>query len=87
MKFFRPAFLSAGLLATALAIATPAQAADGKGTAYVSNQNGDVTVIDLATLETIAEFDVGAERPRAALASPPMASCWSPPTARPATFR
>jgi DNA-binding beta-propeller fold protein YncE len=45
------------------ALSTPAGAAD-KGMAYVSNQNGDVTVIDLNTLETVQEFNVGAEGPR-----------------------
>ncbi len=55
---------SAALIGLACLAGTPAGAADGKGTAYVSNQDGDVTVIDLATLETIAELDVGAEGPR-----------------------
>jgi YVTN family beta-propeller protein len=55
---------SAALIGLACLAGAPAGAADGKGTAYVSNQNGDVTVIDLATLETIAEIDVGAEGPR-----------------------
>lgn len=43
----------------------PLQAADGgKGMAYVSNQNGDVTVIDLDTLEVVSEIDVEAKGPR-----------------------
>lgn len=37
---------------------------DGKGVAYVSNQNGAVTVIDLATMETIGTLDVQASGPR-----------------------
>ncbi len=67
MKLFstvkRP-LASAALLGLACLATTPAGAADGKGTAYVTNQNGDITVIDLATLETISEIDVGAEGPR-----------------------
>lgn len=44
---------------------TPACAAEsGKGLAYVSNQKGNVTVIDLAKMETVSEIDVGAEGPR-----------------------
>jgi len=43
--------------------ATPALAADD-GMAYVSNQKGNVTVIDLATLKTVREIDVGSEGPR-----------------------
>jgi YVTN family beta-propeller protein len=43
----------------------PAGAADGgKGMAYVSNQKGNVSVIDLDTLEAVSEIDVGAEGPR-----------------------
>jgi len=34
------------------------------GVAYVSNQNGNVTVIDLATFEPVEEIDVGAPGPR-----------------------
>jgi YVTN family beta-propeller protein len=45
--------------------AVPAGAADGgKGMAYVSNQKGNVSVIDLDTLEAVSEIDVGAEGPR-----------------------
>lgn len=55
---------SAALIGLACLVGTPAGAADGKGMAYITNQDGDVTVIDLATLETVAEFDVGAEGPR-----------------------
>jgi YVTN family beta-propeller protein len=45
--------------------AAPACAADGaKGMAYVSNQKGNVTVIDLDSMEMVAEIDVGAEGPR-----------------------
>lgn len=45
--------------------AAPAGAADGgKGMAYVSNQKGNVSVIDLDTLEVVADIDPGAEGPR-----------------------
>lgn len=56
------------MAATALGfacLAGPAAGADGgKGLAYVSNQNGEVTVIDLATLEPVSEIDVGGGSPR-----------------------
>lgn len=53
------------LLGLVCLVCVPALAADGgKGMAYVSNQNGDVTVIDLDTLETVSEIQVGAEGPR-----------------------
>ncbi len=51
------------LLGLALLATGPAVAAD-KGMAYVTNQKGDVTVIDLNTLETVSEIDVGSEGPR-----------------------
>ncbi len=38
--------------------------AGDKGLAYVSNQNGNVTVIDLGTMKTVSEIEVGAEGPR-----------------------
>lgn len=34
------------------------------GLAYISNQNGPVTVIDLATMKTVGSIDPGAEEPR-----------------------
>ena len=34
------------------------------GTAYVSNQKGNITVIDLATFETTGEIDIGGASPR-----------------------
>jgi YVTN family beta-propeller protein len=52
------------MAALALGVSLPALAADGAGTAYVSNQNGNITVIDLATLEPVAELDVGKGSPR-----------------------
>lgn len=51
------------LLAFGLASATIANAAD-KGVAYVSNQDGGVTVIDLATMATKGSLEVGAKGPR-----------------------
>lgn len=38
--------------------------AGNKGVAYVSNQDGGVTVIDLETMEAKAEMDIGAKGPR-----------------------
>ncbi len=55
--------LLGGTLLSLALLALPAGAAD-KGMAYVTNQKGDVTVIDLNTLETVSEIDVGAEGPR-----------------------
>lgn len=54
--------LAAALL-MALGTSTGATAAD-KGLAYVSNQDGGVTVIDLATMETKGSIDIGAKGPR-----------------------
>ncbi len=45
-----------------LVIALPAVTAGG--VAYVSNQKGNVTTIDLRTFETVAEIDVGGASPR-----------------------
>ena len=55
--------IAASVLAAATLASLPALAAD-KGMAYVTNQKGDVTVIDLNTLETVSEIDVGSEGPR-----------------------
>lgn len=52
-----------GLIALGIAAATQALAAD-KGLAYVSNQDGAVSIIDLATLETRGTLDIGAKGPR-----------------------
>ena len=51
------------LVAGGLCALTPACAAD-KGVAYVSNQNGGVTVIDLQTMSAGTALDVGAKGPR-----------------------
>jgi YVTN family beta-propeller protein len=48
----------------ALSAACTAEENAPAGTAYVSNQKGNVTVIDLATFEPISEIDVGAPGPR-----------------------
>jgi YVTN family beta-propeller protein len=50
-------------LLMALGMSTGATA-DDKGLAYVSNQDGGVTVIDLATMETKGSIDIGAKGPR-----------------------
>ena len=42
----------------------PSAIAGSKGVAYVSNQNGKITVIDLETMEAKAEIDIGAKGPR-----------------------
>lgn len=55
--------LGSTLLGLAFLASGPASAAD-KGMAYVTNQKGNVTVIDLNTLQTVSEIDVGAEGPR-----------------------
>lgn len=62
---FKPSnsILHAALLAAGIAAALPTHAAD-KGVAYVSNQKGDVSVIDLATMKTVRTIDVGAKAPR-----------------------
>ena len=51
------------LLAIGLTIA-PSVLAGGKGLAYVSNQDGAVTIIDLETMETKGSLDIGAKGPR-----------------------
>jgi YVTN family beta-propeller protein len=50
------------IAALGLAIALPAGAAGGVG--YVSNQKGNITLIDLATFETAGEIDIGGASPR-----------------------
>lgn len=68
MKFHRP---RGSTLLPAIAIslvvglqAGAAQAADGAGLAYVSNQNGELSVIDLATMEVTGEFSSPGKEPR-----------------------
>lgn len=52
------------LLATLIISTSYNVLAEGKGTAYVSNQDGGVTVIDLDTLETTGTIDIQAKSPR-----------------------
>lgn len=54
--------LAASFVSGALCLALPAHA--GEGVAYVSNQNGNVTVIDLKTFEATGEIDLGKSAPR-----------------------
>jgi YVTN family beta-propeller protein len=53
--------ICAALLALGVASAALAQTA---GVAYISNQNGGIGVLDLATLEPTGSFEVGAKGPR-----------------------
>jgi YVTN family beta-propeller protein len=55
--------LAGALIGSGLLGGAPAFAAD-KGMAYVSNQKGEVSVIDLDTLSTVGKIDVGSEGPR-----------------------
>ncbi len=61
MKLHRSTAIAALL---ALALSAPVQAAGAKGLAYVSNQDGDVSVIDIETLEVVQTFDVEDKSPR-----------------------
>lgn len=66
MKFptvTRP-FLTAAVLALAGTAGHSAAAEPGKGLAYVSNQKGEITVIDLATFAPAGEIDAGSGSPR-----------------------
>ena len=56
--------ISLAVSSVAALAAPPAQAADAAGFAYVSNQNGDVSVIDLATLEVSGSISAYGEEPR-----------------------
>lgn len=56
----RPARLLVAV--SALCLALPASAA--AGFAYVSNQKGNVTTIDLASFEAVGEIDIGGASPR-----------------------
>jgi len=61
MNFTRKPLVRLSLIALGLA-ALPAFAAEG--TAYVSNQKGNITTIDLKTLQPGAEIDIGGGAPR-----------------------
>lgn len=54
-------FIYAALLSLGVSSATLAQTA---GVAYISNQNGGISVLDLVTLELVDAFGVGAQGPR-----------------------
>lgn len=60
----RPQLIGVLLGLVSLAGVTALAWSGEKGMAYVSNQNGDVTVIDLGTMTTVKEINVGAEGPR-----------------------
>ncbi len=51
-------------LVAVLALCASATAAHAAGTAYVSNQGGDISVIDLATLQVSGTIDAYGEEPR-----------------------
>lgn len=54
-----------GLMSAVLfSLMTGAGLAQAAGTAYVSNQNGGVSVIDLASMQVTGELDVGGKVPR-----------------------
>jgi YVTN family beta-propeller protein len=59
----KPVFQFLLLLITYLGL-TPFSQAANKGVAYVSNQDGAVTVINLDTMESIGNLDIGAKGPR-----------------------
>ena len=48
----------------AATVSLVAHAEGEKGYAYVSNQGGNITVIDLASFETVKEIDTGSKSPR-----------------------
>ena len=59
------------LLAGLIFIATTAHAlAEDRGHAYVSNQDGGITVIDLNTLEATGNIDIQAKSPRGIAVTP-----------------
>ncbi len=62
LTVYRPAL--AGAVLSLAMLAGPAAADSGKGLAYVSNQNGEITVIDLAKMEPVGEIDAGGGSPR-----------------------
>ncbi|MBN9203234.1 amine dehydrogenase large subunit [Methylibium petroleiphilum] len=68
MKFHRPrgaTLLPAFAISLVVGLqAAPAQAAGEAGLAYVSNQNGELSVIDLATMEVTKEFSSPGKEPR-----------------------
>jgi YVTN family beta-propeller protein len=63
-----PGWLAMGLLPLCAAVSQPALGA-GEGVAYVTNQGGGVSVIDLATLKTVRNIAVGKD-PRGVAITP-----------------
>lgn len=68
-KNYRLPLLTASFMLAASMLNTSAYA-EGKGVAYVSNQDGGVTVIDLETLEPTGNLDIQAKGPRGIGVSP-----------------
>ena len=64
MDFIRTKLLTAALGGTLCLAVIGVCAEDEKGFAYVSNQEGNITVIDLGTFETVKEIDTGSKSPR-----------------------
>lgn len=67
MKFHRPrgvTLLPALAISLVVGLPGPALAAGEAGLAYVSNQNGELSVIDLATMEVTNEFSSPGKEPR-----------------------
>lgn len=67
MKFHRPrgaTLLPAFAISLVVCLQGPALAAGEAGLAYVSNQNGELSVIDLATMEVTDEFSSPGKEPR-----------------------
>jgi DNA-binding beta-propeller fold protein YncE len=62
MKLKLSPVIRLAIAALGLALALPASAASG--IAYVSNQKGNITAIDLNTFETVGEIDIGSGSPR-----------------------
>ena len=58
-----PALLLAAIVSAGCASAG-AGSGEGKGKAYVSNQKGEVTIIDLETFEVVGEINAGGDEPR-----------------------
>jgi YVTN family beta-propeller protein len=61
---FRPLLLALGCVATLTQAADPVTDHAASNVAYVSNQNGNITVIDLKTFTAGAEIDLGKATPR-----------------------
>jgi YVTN family beta-propeller protein len=60
----RPRALALSFVVSLAVSSVAAHAADASGVAYVSNQNGDVSVIDLATMEVSGSISAYGKEPR-----------------------